>query len=393
MKVLVLTSLYPNNTAPNHGIFVHERILRVARPDGCSLRVVAPVPWYPPIPLGQRYRYSQVLPLETRDGIEIRHPRYFMVPKIGMRWHGWTMYRSLLPFVRSIQAAWDFDLIDAHYVYPDGHAATLLGKELGRPVVVSARGSDLNLFRTFSRIRPLLQWTLDHAAAVITVSGALRDQAIALGAAPGNVSVIPNGVNLETFRPIPPREARSALGLPDRPTLLFVGNLVPEKGVDRLLEIYRRLAASEPAFDAQLLLVGKGPLRRPLEERVRSWGLSDRVRFVGEVAHADLRNWYGAADILCVPSRREGWPNVILESIACGTPVVATGVGGIPEILTSPSVGTIAGDSDAEFASAVLEGLRRTWDPDALRAHAARHTWERAAESVRAVFRSVVRAA
>jgi teichuronic acid biosynthesis glycosyltransferase TuaC len=174
MKVLIFTSLYPNNVWPNHGVFIKERMTQFAKLDGCDVKIVAPVPYFPRFKLNWRWRFSQVVRREFRDGVEVYHPRYFMTPKVGMVLYGWMMFLSVLPIVKKIQKNFDFDLIDAHFIYPDGFAAVLLGQLFGKPVVVSARGSDINLFETLPVIRKLLQYVLRKAARVIAVSQALK---------------------------------------------------------------------------------------------------------------------------------------------------------------------------------------------------------------------------
>ena len=225
MKVLVFTSLYPNNVWPNHGVFIKERMSQFAKLDGCEVKVVAPVPYFPAIKLNWRWRFSQVARRELRNGIEVYHPRYFLTPKIGMALYGWMMFLSVLPAVRRIQKDFDFDLIDAHYVYPDGFAAVLFGWIFKKPVVVSARGSDINLFKTFPLIRKLLQYVLRKAARVVAVSKALKEAMVQLGIPEEKISGIPNGVDPEKFYPVPKEQARKELGLPNRRTVLSVGNL------------------------------------------------------------------------------------------------------------------------------------------------------------------------
>jgi glycosyltransferase involved in cell wall biosynthesis len=313
-----------------------------------------------------------------------------MIPKVGMPLHGPMMLRSLFGSVRSLHTRARFDLIDAHYVYPDGFAAVGLGRALGIPVVVSARGSDVNRFSDFPRIRPKLRETLAGAAGVIAVSGALRDRMVELGTPASKIEVIPNGVDLAVYAPRDRRAARARLGLEDRRTLLYVGNLVPGKGVEILIDAFARLvegggsaAVTDPV---QLVIVGGGPLRPALEARARSRGVAGSVRFAGEIPHAALADWYSAADALCLASEREGWPNVLLEALACGTPVVATRVGGIPEIVVSDRIGILADGTPAAISAAAREALAREWDRAALRAHAEGFTWERAAASVVRVF-------
>jgi glycosyltransferase involved in cell wall biosynthesis len=265
MKVLVFTTLYPNNVWPNHGVFIKERMTHVAKLEGCSIKVVAPVPYFPPLKGNWRWKFSQVFPIEVRDGIEVYHPRYYMVPKVGMTLYGVMMFLSVLQTVRTVQKVFDFDLIDAHFVYPDGFAAVLLGWFFGKPVVVSARGSDINLYSKFPVIRKILQYTLRKADKTIAVCQALKDAMIQLGIADSKISVIPNGVDHRKFFYVPKEEARRRLGLASgKKVILSVGGLIPRKGFDLLINSLPPLK-QVLGYDLCLVIIGEGPLRHTLE--------------------------------------------------------------------------------------------------------------------------------
>ena len=388
MNILTFTSLFPNNVRPHHGIFIKERMTRVAALPGAVVRVVAPVPWFPPLKLGSRWHYSQVKREERIEGLPVSHPRYLMIPKVGTGWHGPMMAASLRSFVAALRARDPFDVIDAHYVYPDGFAAVEIGRVLGTPVVVSARGSDINLFREIPSVRGHLARTLSGASALIAVSEALAESMRALGAAPRKIHVIPNGVDARKFRPVAREAALGRLGLGPGRLLLSVGHLTANKGFDRLLRAFRLLLNLGGHDDVRVAIVGGGTYRNDLERLVASLGLSDRVRLAGEVPHAELHLWYAAADLFCLFSLREGWPNVVLESMACGTPVLATPVGGVPEIVATSQVGALAEGSDETLARAIAQALLRPWDREAIARYAGAHTWERAAESVHEVLAS-----
>jgi teichuronic acid biosynthesis glycosyltransferase TuaC len=390
MKILVFTSLYPNNVWPNHGVFIKERMTHVAKLDGCQVKVVAPVPYHPRLKLTQRWRFSQVLRCEMRDGLAVYHPRYFMLPKVGMMLYGMQMFVSTLPSVKAIQRDFDFDLIDAHYVYPDGQAAVLLGRLLGKPVVVSARGSDINLYTQLPVIRRLIQRTLQGADKVIAVSGALKQAMVQMGIQEGKVSVIPNGVDLAKFHPVPQELARQRLGLLGKRLILSVGNLVPNKGFDLLMKALRVLDDEDRVDDLHLAIVGEGGERHALERLASRLSLSDRIHFAGAVPHEVLSLWYSAADVFCLASFREGWPNVLLEALACGTPIVATAVGGIPEIIRTDDLGLISPCTEHALADKLSLALEKPWQPDLLRSYAASHTWERTAQAVVQVLSTVL---
>jgi len=388
MKILVYTSLYPNNVWPNHGVFVKERMTHVASIPGVELRVVAPVPYYPPVPFGWRRAYRKVARREVRDGIRVDHPRYGMLPKVSSTFHGELLFRSTLSAMARLRREFPFDVIDAHYVYPDAYAATRIGRALGVPVVTSARGSDINLLARIPSLRPLVRAALERSRHVIAVSKALGEGIASLGIPAEKVTIVPNGVDAAKFRALPATEARARLGLPAGPVLVSVGHLVTNKGFDRLLRALRLVCASKDYAQSPptLVIIGSGPEDGRLQRLAESLGLSPRVRFAGAVPHDELASWYSAADCFCLATEREGWPNAVLESLACGTPVVATAVGGIPEIVRSDAVGILVAPTDEALASGIQAALERRWDRADIARFGASHSWDAAARSVLSVL-------
>jgi glycosyltransferase involved in cell wall biosynthesis len=389
MKVLVFTSLYPNNVWPNHGVFVKERMTAFARLENCETRVVAPVPYFPPVNLTHRVRYREVAIKELIEGVPVYHPRYPLIPKVAMPLHGLGMFLGTLPVLRRLKREFVFDVIDAHYVYPDGFAAVLLAKYFHRPVVVSARGSDLNQFSEFPLIRRLLRYTLQRADHAIAVCEALKVSMTHLGCESSKISVIPNGVDTKKFYPIQKLVAKAKLGYSNTGLIVSVGGLIPRKGHDRLIKGFQQLLTARHKRDITLVIIGEGPLRKTLERDIERWGLGDCIRLVGAVPHHELINWYSAADVSCLASSREGWANVILESMACGTPVVATAVWGSPEVISSDRVGLLTSGEPEAIAMALERALGRVWDRDAILAYAHQYTWQNAARKVQAVLQDV----
>jgi glycosyltransferase involved in cell wall biosynthesis len=391
MKVLVFTTLYPNNVWPHHGVFIKERMKQFAKLEGCNVKVVAPVPYFPAIKLNWRWSFSQVVPSEVRDGIDVYHPRYYMIPRLGMSLYGLMMFLSVLGTVAKVRKSFDFDLIDAHFVYPDGFAAVLLGWFFRKPVVVSARGSDINLYRQFPVIRRLLQFSLENSARVIAVSNALKRAMISLGVPDEKISLIPNGVDIEKFHPSSRVKARKKLDLPaDAKVILSIGHLKSNKGFDLLIKALKILVDEDPESEIYLEIIGDGPSRKELEKLVSILDLDQRVRFRGNMAHDEIHFSYSAADVFCLASEMEGWPNVILESLACGTPVVATSVGGIPEIISSDRIGLLTERTGVQIAQAISAALSKSWCCNDLLKHAKAHSWQRAACAVRDVFEAVL---
>lgn len=382
MRVLTFTSLFPNPTQPSLGIFVYQRVAALARRPDVSVHVIAPVPYFPAWAPFERWRGKARVPRQEQIGaLTVCHPRYLLLPKISMPLHGWLMFLGCITVARRLSRNAPFDCIDAHYIYPDGFAAILLGKLLGVPVILSARGTDVNLFPSFRLIRPMIRWALQRAAGIITVSAALKDALLRLGVPADRVRVIPNGVDPTRFYPLNRGEARSALDLPTAGQIvLSVGGLAPHKGFHVLVQAMAKLLSRIP--DLKLYIVGEGPMRRNLERQVRSLGVESRVCLVGSQANDRLQLWYNAADVTCLASTREGMPNVVLESMACGTPVVATRVGGVPEVIVSPELGVLVAHDWESLASGLESALHKTWDREALTRAGCSRTWETVAKEV-----------
>jgi teichuronic acid biosynthesis glycosyltransferase TuaC len=371
MKILTFSTLYPNAARPRHGIFVETQLRQQLLSGKVESMVVAPVPWFPSRnPLFGEYAVHASAPREEeRDGIKVLHPRYLVLPKIGMTLAPFLLAQSVKPVIERVLAEYRFDLIDAHYFYPDGVAAILLGRRFGKPVVITALGTDVNLISSYLLPRQMILWAARHAAGLITVARALKDKLVALGVPAERIEVLRNGVDLQLFRPVDRETWRSRLGF-RRTTLLSVGNLVPLKGNDLAIRALRLLPEME------LVIVGNGPERGGLGTLARELGVSDRVTFVGVMAQEDLRHYLGAADALVLASSREGWANVLLESMACGTPVVASNVGGTPEVVTAPEAGLMMAERTPE---ALADAVRRLFEnyPDrgATRRYAEGFSW------------------
>jgi teichuronic acid biosynthesis glycosyltransferase TuaC len=389
MRLLVFTTLFPHPGAPHHGIFVLERLRHWIAATGGSAVVVAPVPWIPRILARGRYAAWRDVPAEERrEGVRVLHPRYVVVPKAGMTAAPLLLARAGVAAARRLAAAGErFDLVDAHYLYPDGVAAAFVAKELELPLCVTARGTDVNLIPRHALPRRWLRWMLRRAGAAIAVADALRREVAALAPATLPCVTLRNGVDLEKFRPMERVAARAQLRWPERaPIVLSVGHLIERKGHHHLIAALRKLPAG-----TLVKIVGEGEWRGRLERLAAELGVSGRVDFCGRMAHEGLRVAYSAADALALLSSREGWPNVLLESLACGTPVVATRVFGTPEVVRDDSVGRLidAPTPDA-VAAAVGELLARPRDRARVRAYAEGHSWRETVDGMEELFESIV---
>jgi teichuronic acid biosynthesis glycosyltransferase TuaC len=391
MKILTFTSLFPNGARPELGVFIYQRTRHIAELPHTTVEVVAPIPYWPEwLPSSRWSAYGTIGRQETFGGLTTWHPRYPLLPMISMPFHGLLMFLGALGTARRLHRRFVFDCIDAHYVYPDGHAAVLLGKFLGIPVIVSARGTDINVFPSLALIRPLIRWTLQRASGLIAVSGALKDRMVQAGAAGENIRVIPNGVDTSRFGAMDRDEARRSLGIPTPgAVILSVGSLVHVKRQEALIEAVAQIVAQMP--EVRAYIVGEGPRLAELEELVRKANMERNFFLVGGKPNAELHRWFSAADVSCLVSAREGWPNVVMESLACGTPVVATAVGGIPEIITSTELGLLVAAEPASIAQGISHALKTKWDREKLVQYARSRSWDVVAEEVEEYLSTVTK--
>ncbi|MHC4956751.1 MAG: glycosyltransferase [Planctomycetota bacterium] len=384
MRVLTFTTLFPNAAQPNKGVFVLGRTKRVA--SYCDIEVVAPLPAAPPLPGLKRGRELANVPdVETIDGLRVHHPRYLALPGRWPRLKPRSIANGAWATIARLHAERPFDLVDAHFAHPDGVAAARIAHRLGRPLVLSLRGSDIHRDLHDPRLRSVILETARAADAVIAVSQNLADEIVDAGHAAENVRVIPNGVDSTRFSPMEQAEARREIDAGDGPLILAVAALVPVKGVDTLLEAFARGPAT-----TRLWIAGDGPLRGEYEALAQRLGVAERVRFLGAVPHAALRAHYAAADLFVLPSRNEGCPNALLEALSCGCPAVATRVGHAPSLVTDGVNGVLAEPGDVEsLAGAIERAGTVAFENDRVRASVRDLSWERVAMRVAEVFEAV----
>ena len=392
MKVLLFSSLYPSTVRPIHGIFVETRLRELLKTGQVQTKVVAPVPWFPSKSprFGEYAQFAATPRFEHRNGLDVHHPRYLLLPKVGMNLAPYTMALGALPTVRRLQReGFDFDLIDAHYYYPDGVAAGLLAKWLGKPFFVTARGTDLNLIPEYPFPRKLILKTASAASGSIGVCNALIDSLEQLGADPVKLHTLRNGVDLERFTPEPRELARQRLGLQTQgPYLLSVGHLIERKGHHIAIEALVALPG------VTLLIAGSGPEERALKSLASRLGVSDRVHWAGVVPQTELKWWYSAADVLTLCSSREGWANVLLEAMACGTPVIATDIWGTSEVVSTEAAGRLMERRDARALADAWQDLMSSMPArPTTRQYAEGFSWDATTQGQWQLFESVVHAA
>jgi teichuronic acid biosynthesis glycosyltransferase TuaC len=388
VRLLTFSTLYPNAAQPNHGIFVQNRLRHLVASGAATSTVVAPVPWFPSrnARFGEWARYAAAPVEEMRHGLRVLHPRYAAPPRLGMYTGPWALLRAGRAALAQLRAEGArFDAIDAHYLYPDGVAAVWLAREAGLPVVITARGSDTSQLPHFALPRRLIGAALREADALIAVSAGLAEGLIALGAAPEKVTVLRNGVDLAAFAPPTDRAAlRAELGL-SGPVILSVGHLIERKAHHHVIGALADLPG------ASLLIAGEGPERGALAALAERLGVAERVHMLGVRPHAELAKLYGAADALVLASTREGWANVMLEAMACGTPVVAGPAWGSREAISAPEAGLVLDEvGPGPIATALRRLLANPPARRATRAHAERFDWDETTRGQAELFGQVL---
>jgi glycosyltransferase involved in cell wall biosynthesis len=383
---MIVTTFFPHPADPQRAVFVLN-LARALRRQG-ELEVVAPMPAAPLLGRASRWRHlGWRFPDDEALGLRVRRPRFLALPGLQAL-SGFTYALALWRRLRRPDVERRGLLLHAHCAYPDGVGVALAAAWLGLPHLVTAHGSDVNLYAGKTLLRPQIRWALRRARGVVAVSGPLRERLRAL-LAPSTTPLahIPcAGFDPALFGAESREAARRALGQPASGRLvLFVGNLTRVKGADVLVEAWARLAGAG-ALDPgdRLVMVGDGEERARLAEQAAARGVGKSLTFAGAVPFAQVPRWMSASDVLCLPSRNEGTPNVVVEALASGRPVVAARVGGVPEIVRHGENGLLAPPEDPPtLAEALLAALARPWDPAALRASVAHLTWDALAEAER----------
>lgn len=393
-RVVVFTTLFPSPARPSAGVFIRERMFRVGME--LPIKVVAPQPWFPFQGLLRLLRPSFRPPVPSREmqnGVEVLRPHFLCVPALFKSLDGIFLALSCYRSLRRVRKGFDFDLIDAHFGYPDGYAAVKLGKWLQRPVTITLRGTEPRHSRT-PGVRKCLLHALKGADRIFSVSESLRRHALDMGVGPPDkIRIVGNGVDTDKFFPLPKRDCRRALELPDDAVVLItVGGLVERKGFHRVIPLLPGLHAQHP--NLHYLIVGgpsaEGDWRERLRAQVRELGLEDIVSFLGALPHHEVKRALSAADVFVLATSNEGWANVILEAMACGLPVIATDVGGNAEVITNQSLGAIVPfDDPAALEAALVEALGRDWNCGEIIRYAKANSWDLRVETLVAEFRSL----
>jgi glycosyltransferase involved in cell wall biosynthesis len=384
MRLLIVTSQFPIAGEPNRGRPIHQTVRELSKL--ADVRVLSPVASYPRWARPRSYLFRASDPAHTVPDCDVRYVEYPALPLLTRPFNGWLCARTLHAPLREFAP----DVVLSYWLYPDAFGAMHAARRAGLPLVVGARGSDLRVRDAVSRrlTRPVL-----HAAQrILVVSEDLgRVAARDYDADPARIRAIPNGCDATIFHPRDRGEARAALGIDgDAELVVYVGRLVPEKGLRELLDAMTTLAPQRPKL--RLALVGEGPMRAELETRVAA-DPTLRVQLAGAQGPHEVARWMAASDLVTLPSYSEGHPNVLVEALACGRPVVATPVGGIPEVVDADCGLLVAARDPAPLAAGLRDALERPWDETALSRRFSRGWDAVAADTLRACEEALAEAA
>ncbi len=384
LNVLTLSTLFPDMSRPNFGVFVERQARELASRPQADVTVIAPVGipvW--PFSLAPGYAALRALPRKERwRELTVYRPVFRTIPKIGGRSNVGAMTRAILPLVRRLHAQRPFDVIDASFFFPDGPVARRLSKALGIPYSVKARGADIHHWGTQPSTRKLVRQAADDAAGLLAVSEAMRRSMARMGIDADKIRVHYTGVDLDTFELTDRQAAKAALDF-NGPVVLSVGALIPRKGQDLLVRALPQLP------DVTLLLAGQGQYRRTLETLAQELGVERRIGFLGSVPHHKLPRIFAAADVMALVSESEGLANAWVESLACGTPIVISDVGGARELLDRPEAGRIVERDPEAIAAAIRAILDNPPAQAAVRESALRFTWQANGDALLAHLQSI----
>mgnify|MGYP003860379519 CR=1 FL=1 len=438
VHILTISSLYPNNKDPKHGIFVETRLRHLVK-DFPEIKptVIAPVPWFPfsSKRFGEYAKYAGVVKQEVRNDIEVHHPKYLVIPKIGMYLTPLFMSWAIAKTIKKLSAISEeqdprsdtsrmteddlrhsgdvldqnqqqestsirhsgyvlgrnpkklpFDLIDGHYFYPDGVAIAKAAKKYNIPFTCTARGTDINLVPQYPKALKMIKKVFKQASHMMTVCQALKDEMITLGADKDKITTLRNGVDLDLFSPSNEAEQqiiKGELGIKNK-LVMSVGWLIERKGH------YLVIDAMQNIDNATLAIAGNGPDLNQLKTQVKTLGLENNVKFLGALSQPELNKWFKAADVTVLASSREGWANVLLESMASGTPVVATNVWGTPEVVTCAEAGVLVDRTSESIKLGIESLLVNTPMRAATRKYAEQFDWQSTSAGQFKIFNTIV---
>jgi glycosyltransferase involved in cell wall biosynthesis len=381
VKVLVITNLFPNRCEPNRATFNFQQISELSQI--CELEVIAPISWL--VKLNNLFKYKKYFHYSLDEsGVKAYHPCYFYVPGFFRCFQGIFYFLSI--FLRSVRCILNArpNVVLGTWAYPDGFAVILLGRIFNLPVVIKVHGTDVHSVETRCK-RNLTGWVLRRADRIVSVSDSLANiMQQEFNVSRENIVKIQNGIDKEKFYPVAKEQALLSLGIPvaDAKNIIFIGNLKSEKRPFDLLKAFNGVIKDQ-SQKVCLHFIGDGPLRTSLLQQIEADRLDDVVIVHGAINHEDIPVWLNAADLLVLPSINEGMPNVVLEALSCHTPVVASNVGGIPEIVDEGLTGYLFEPKNVkQLKEKIIKALNKQWLDDEFSQVTKDNTWSHTAKKL-----------
>jgi len=392
LKLLFVTNAFPTPVEPRRGIFTYQLVKHLE--DHFDMTVVCPLPWFPAtggLSRIKKYQnYSLVPPSYAFNGITVFSPKYPLIPRFSESLHASLMYFGIARCLKRLHSRNHFQAVNSHWLYPDSAAVERAAHDLGIPHIATGMGCDVNHDIYDPAKRSSLLALLKSVMAVTVKAESLKQVLINNGANPAKISVIPNGVDTTKFRILDQGQCRTNLGLTGRnPLILYVGRLSEEKNVATLIRAIAQLVSSGEIID--LAVVGSGPLDNELTRLSNELGVNGNVRFYGDVDHETISTWMGAADYFCLPSFREGCPNVVLEALACGKPVIASRVGAIPDFVSASNGILFNPENLTDVVTSITSALATDWDPLAISRTVQDLSWDATAANYARVIHAVAK--
>lgn len=390
LRVLTLTNMYPNSLNPGLGIFVHNQTKYLLKTN-CKFNVICPIPYVPKIKKFKHNKnsYACIPQNDTLDTIPVHYPRYIRPP--GKWFHGlscYTQYWGLKETVNLLIKKFKPHILHAHNATAAGYVGLILKRKYNLPLICSLRGSDINIYPHYGRFSLWLTKKLIlEADQLLSTSNALKEAANIIAKPKSEIRVVYNGCDMENFAYNEEYriKIRKKIGISEREkTLIFVGSIAKTKGIFELVTAFLRL--SSRYSNLKLIFIGNGPDCLTLNNIRLSRNLTKKILVVGALPHTEIYKYLSAADYFVLPTYNEGLPNVVLEAMACGLPVVATRVGGIPEIVTEDTGVLVPPKNIDKLEKGIENMILRKWRHNIIRKNIERFNWESNAKTTKKIY-------